>query len=98
MAVRKKEKKRKKNANCKEKRYVHTCPNPLDKEEKKTRKVSADGLDPEEYPMQCADRSPMSHPCHRHPATATVLPLLPPSHTHRESLRRARIPCSHLPP
>ena len=26
------------------------CPNPLDEEEDKTRKESADGLDPEEYP------------------------------------------------
>ena len=48
------------------------------RKKRKTRKESADGLDPEKYPVPCADRSPMSHPCCR---PATVLPLLPPSHT-----------------
>lgn len=34
--------------------------------------------DPEEYPVTCADRLPMSYPCYRRrPATAAVLPLLP---------------------
>lgn len=50
------------------------CPNPLDKEEKKKQEKKV--LDPEEYPVPCANGPPMSYPCcRRHPAT--VLPLRP---------------------
>ena len=62
-----------KTADCKEKRSARrnaACPNPLDEGEKKTRKESADALDPEKYPVPYADGSPMSHPCYRrHSAT-----------------------------
>ena len=56
-------------------RKIAACPNSLDEEGKITRKESADGLDSEEYPVPCADRSPISRPCYRrHHATATVYP------------------------
>ena len=45
-----------KTTNCKEKRSARrsaACPNPLDEGEKKTRKESADALDPEKYPVPC---------------------------------------------
>ena len=46
------------------------CPNLLDEGEKKRRKESVDALDPEEYPVPCADGSPMSQPCcRRHSAS-----------------------------
>ena len=65
-----------KTASCKGKRTATksaACPNPLDEGEKKTRKKSADTLEPEEYHMPCADGLPMFNPCYRsHPAT--VLP------------------------